>query len=189
MAARLSDEERAARESAKAARVKAREENKVARNNRTSDDQKTSGEMALQHARISRPTSTRAEPEEIKTENIDRRQIRYSGPSLPPPFSQHRGVEEVLMQTRRAAKKTYTDASELAGVRGVLNHAASNLEDAGNHHATGNHSAAHSSLTVAVGSLNHAINRVDKANGGGATTVHLSNSLQNHLNSYRDQYL
>ena len=193
MAARLTDEERASRESAReearANRAKAKEDMSRARDNRASDEEKTTGEMSLQKARLSRPTSTRAEPEAIKTENISRRQIRKSGPSLPPPFTQHRGVEEVLMQTRRAAKHTYTDASELAGVRGVLDHAARHLEDAGNHHYAGNYPAAHASLNVAVNSLSHAVDRVDKANGGGATSVHLSNALQNHLNSYRDQYL
>ena len=141
---------------------------------------------------ILRPKVSRKELNETEAsqrERISTRASRVSGPSLPPPFAQHRGVEEVLMQSRRAAKKTYTDASELAGVRGVLDHAARHLEDAGNHHYAGNYPAAHAALGVAVNSLSHAVNRIDKANGGGATSVHLSNAMQNHLNSYRDQYL
>lgn len=138
-------------------------------------------------AKVSRKELNEAEDNRLS--GLSKRATRVSGPSLPPPFSQHRGVEEVLMKTRRAAKATYTDASELAGVRGVLNHVARNLEDAGNHHINGNYPEAHSSLMTAVHSLNHVVTRVDKANGGGATSVHLSNALQNHLNSYRDQYL
>ena len=193
MAARLTDEERASREAAreqeKASRAKAREDKSTARDNRASDEVKTSGEMKLQHVRLGRSERVKSEPQEIKTENIDRRQLRNSGASLPPPFAQHRGVEEVLMQTRKAAKKTYTDASELAGVRGVLDHVGRSLEASRSHHLSGNYGAAHSSLVMAVNSLTHAVNFVDKSNGGGATAVHLSNALQNHLNSYRDEYL
>ena len=127
-----------------------------------------------------------------RTAGLSKRATRVSGPSLPPPFKQHRHVEEVLMLARRAAKSTYTDASELAGARGVLNHAASNLEDAGQHHARGNYGAAHSSLLVAAHSLDHAVGRIDAAHGGKApwgTAVHPSTALKNHLNSYRDEYL
>lgn len=132
------------------------------------------------------------ESEATRRESISNRANRVSGPSLPPPFKQHRHVEEVLMLARRAAKRTYTDASELAGARGVLNHAASNLEDAGQHHARGNYGAAHSSLLVAAHSLDHAVGRIDAAHGGNApwgTPVHPSTALKNHLNSYRDEYL
>lgn len=138
---------------------------------------------------------SRKELNENETNRIGglrKRASRVSGPSLPPPFKQHRHVEEVLMLTRRAAKRTYTDASELAGARSVLNHAASNLEDAGQHHARGDYGAAHASLLVASQSLSHAVGRIDAAHGGSApwgTIVHPSTSLQNHLNSYRDEYL
>ena len=129
---------------------------------------------------------------QARLEGLSNRANRVSGPSLPPPFKQHRHVEEVLMLARRAAKSTYTDASELAGARGVLNHAANNLEDAGQHHAHGNYGAAHSSLLVAAHSLDHAVGRIDAAHGGSApwgTAVHPSEALKNHLNSYRDEYL
>lgn len=132
------------------------------------------------------------ESEANRVEGLSKRATRVSGPSLPAPFKQHRHVEEVLMLARRAAKSTYTDASELAGARGVLNHAASNLEDAGQHHARGNYGAAHSSLLVAAHSLDHAVGRIDSAHGGNApwgTAVHPSEALKNHLNSYRDEYL
>lgn len=141
-------------------------------------------------AKVSRAELNESEGNRIA--GLSNRANRVSGPSLPPPFKQHRHVEEVLMLARKAAKSTYTDASELAGVRGVLNHAASNLEDAGQHHARGDYGAAHSSLIVAAHSLDHAVGRIDNAHGGNApwgTAVHPSTLLKNHLNSYRDEYL
>jgi hypothetical protein len=192
MAARLSDEERAARAEAKEKAQKQRQVAKTAREGRKQGQANVENSwLLMQNAR---PSSV----ESIKTDNIDRRQLRHrnSGPARTPgnpyvpPFAEHRGVEEVLMVARRAAKKTYTgDASRLASVRATLNHAAAHLETAGSLHKTGNYPEAHAALTTAANSLNTAVRVIDKDNGGGATAVHLSNALQNHLNSYRDQYL